>query len=325
MAEDMLRSLTAENFSGKEYYLRIDDRKKLVYVYIPLGNFSISRTILLVVKDIRDLDSSLGNLYRQAIYVVTVALFFHAVFALLLFRYIINPVRNLEKGAEKLSEGDFSARIALADRSDEFGSLAASFNRMADSVSRNMTALSNKAKNAIDEKNRTDITSIRDELTGLFRRIYMIERINEETARARIKKRRVALLFIDIDDFEDIYKIYGDNSWNIIVLEISKIAVRHCAETETVARFSRESIAVLITDSAMETVRDLAERIRQDIEKAVIITPERKFSVTASIGIACLGYGSPERPDAESDLVFSAGTALARARAMGKNRVEIVV
>ncbi len=324
MAEDVLRSVTAENFSGKEYYLRIDDRKRIIYSYIPLHDFQLGNTVLLVLKDITSIDASLRHLYAQAIYVIIVALFFHAVFALILFRYIITPVKLLKEGAHKLAEGDFGARISLSERKDEFGSLAESFNRMADSISQDMVTLSGKAKSAIETINRADILTVKDELTGLFSRIYMIERIDEEVKKSRIKKSSSALIIIDIDNFQDILKIYGNNSGDIIVLEISKIIIRNSVETDVISRFSGETIAVLTTDCSIEQVKNLTEKIRHEIEGAAIITPDGNFSVTASIGASFINFGSGGKPEAGHDLIFSAGTALAQAKEKGKNRVEII-
>ncbi len=324
IAEDVLRSVTSENFSGKEYYLRIDDSQRVMYCYIPLNNFQLGNTILLVVKDISSLDESLRNLYYQAIYVIIVAFLFHAVFAFILFRYIITPIKMLKQGAHKLADGDFSARILLSGRNDEFGSLADSFNKMADSIAENITTLSGKAERAMDTKFRTETLTVIDELTGLYTRMYMLERINEEEINTRIKKRSSALLIVDIDNFSDIIKIYGNNSRDIILLEIIKIIIRNCSETDVISRFSGENIAVLTTDCSIEHIKDLSERIRHEIEHNTVITPDGTFSVTASIGVSFTGSGSEEKPETGNDLVFSAETALRQAKKNGKNRVEII-
>ncbi len=324
IAEDILRSITTENFSGKDYYLRIDDRKRIMYCYIPLHEFRLGKSVLLVQKDISGVDASLRTLYYQALYVIFVVLFFHAVFALILFRYLITPIKLLRQGAHKLAEGDLGARISLTDQDDEFGSLAASFNKMADSIAANMGALTGKVKWAIETKNRTDILTVKDELTGLFSRIYMIERINEEIKKTLDNKSSMALILIEIDTFTDIIKIYGNNSGDILVLEVSKIIMRNFSDTDVVSRFSGESIAVLTIGRPVEQINDLAEKIRHEIEHGTIITPDGTFSVTASIGVSFRSSGSGEGHEDGNDLIFSAGTALAQARYKGKNRVEII-
>ncbi len=324
LAEDVLRSVTTINFSGKEYFLRIDDRIKILYCYIPLSNFQMGNAILLVMKDISSLDTSLRNLYYQAIYAIVVALFFHAVFALILFRYIIIPIRLLRQGARKLAGGDFSARISLDERNDELGSLAQSFNRMADSIHENVITLSGKAEHAMTLKSRADALTVRDELTGLYSRTYMLERINEEELKTSARKSSAALLIIDIDNFWDIVKIFGNNTRDIILLEISKMIIRNCSETDVISRYSEENIAVLTTDCSIEHVKNLSEKIRQAIEAQTIITPDGHFSVTVSVGVSFINFGSGIKPAAANALISSAETALAQAKQMGKNRVGII-
>jgi diguanylate cyclase (GGDEF)-like protein len=324
MAEDVLRTVTAKNFSGKDYYLRINDQRQIIYFYIPLADFQLGKNVLLVIKDISTLNESLKNLYRQAIYVIMVALFFHAVFALILFRYIIIPIRLLKKGAEKLADGDFTARIVLSHRKDEFGSLAESFNKMANSIADNVVTLSDRAERAIETRYKSEALTVLDELTGLFSRIYMLERINEEIKRTLMNKTSLALLIIDIDNFTDIIKIYGNNTRDIIVLEISKIVIRSCAETDVISRFSGGNFAILIADRPIEHIRDLSEKIRLEIENNTVITPDGKFSVTASFGVSFINSVPGGKPETGNTLMSSAEEALALAKKQGKNRVEII-
>ena len=55
--------------------------------------------------------------------------------ALLLSQYLSKPIMNLKNAAEKISQGDFSARTAIQS-GDEVGKLSESFNKMAESLQR---------------------------------------------------------------------------------------------------------------------------------------------------------------------------------------------
>lgn len=61
--------------------------------------------------------------------------------SLLITRGITEPVRELVRGAERIGNGELSARIAIASN-DEIGELAASFNRMAESLAAQNRVLS---------------------------------------------------------------------------------------------------------------------------------------------------------------------------------------
>ena len=322
MAEDILRSITTKKFTGKEYYLRIDEKKNFIYCYIPLGDFQLGNTFLLAYKDISSLNESLKNLYRQAIYIILVVLFFHAMFALVLFKYIINPIKLLNDGAKRLSELDFEKRISFPGRNDEFGSLAESYNNMADSIFENLKKLKDDAYTSKKNQLRMSNLTVKDELTDLYNRIYMNERIQEEVKKYNNKKIVSALLLIDIDNFKEIYNIYGNKSGDIILLEISKIIIRNCIETDIISRFTNDRFAVLSCDCSLKNIKKISEKIRSDIEKNTVITPDGKFTVTASIGISLTNV--LKEPGKANDLVNSAETALMQAKREGKNRVEIV-
>jgi len=324
LTQDMMRAAAAKNFSGRDYYLRIDEKKKKIYCYVLLGGPQTEQTALLSVRNISLLDASMKNLYNQAVFVIIVVLFFHAIFALALFRYIINPLKALNDGAIKLSEGDYKVRISLSGRDDELGALAQSFNTMADSIYTNIKNMTADVEKAVELKNRTDLLAVKDEFTGLYNRIYMNERIQEEAARSRINKKTTALVFAVVDKFNDISVVYGPKSGDIIMLEISKIITKHAADTDIVSRFGTDMFAVLSPDCSPERIREVSECIRADVEKKTIITPDGQFTMTVSIGAAVQKFDSSQAPKTETEFIASAEAALSRAVKAGRNRVEII-
>jgi len=322
--EDIMRAITAKNFSGKDYYLRVDEKKKNIYCYILLGDTGQSQTVLLTVKGLGMLDESLGALYRQALFIIIVVLVFHSLFALALFRYIINPLRLLEQGAVKLSHGDLKARISISNRNDEIASVAQSFNTMADSISSSIERLSGEVNTARDSLQRSDHLSIKDGLTDLPNRTYMLERIKEEIELSKTRNTAPALFLVGINDLDEIAEIYGRQAENIILLEISKIVARNCAGREIVSRFAHDRFALLSIDSSPEHARSLAEAIRSETEKKTIVTPDSSFSVTVNIGAAIHNPAAAREHESGAGLLSSAESALARSRQAGKNRIAVV-
>ena len=322
--EDGLRSITAKTFSGNDYYLRIDEEKKMIYCYISLNEFHLGNSILLLQKDISSLGKSLTNLYHQAIYVIIVVLLFHVIFAIILFRYIIHPINLLNNGAKILSEGNFGTRIIIK-RKDEFNTLAETFNRMAGSIDDKMKTLSSQMDSVKESKERMENLAIKDELTGLFNRNYILERTYEELKRARIKNRNTGFLLIDLDRFHEVNKIYGHQTGNIILMETAKTITRNCMETDIIGRFGGEEFAVLSPECSIKYIQDMAEQIRSAIEKNVIVTPDGEFSVTVSIGISCIDTDRLNSHENNHDLAGSAEAALLRAKENGRNRVEMII
>jgi diguanylate cyclase (GGDEF)-like protein len=322
--EDGLRSLTAKTFSGNEYYLRIDEEKKMIYCYIPLNEFNLGNYILLLQKDIGSLNETLKILYRQAIYVIIVVLLFHIIFAIILFRYIIHPINLLNNGAKSLSDGNLDTRIAL-DRNDEFHTLAETFNKMAGSIDNKVKTLSKEMETVKEKKEEMNNLAIKDELTGLFNRGYLLERTYEEIKRARIKNRNAAFLIVDLDRFNELNKIYGHQTGNIILIETAKTIARNCTDSEIIGRFGGEEFAVLSPESSITQIQNIAEKIRSAMESNVIITPDGEFSITVSIGISYIAAASLNAGENYHDLPGSAEQALLQAKEKGRNRVETII
>lgn len=315
---DGLRSLTAMTFSGREYYLRIDEQKQVMYCYIPLSGFQPGSNILLLEKELNGMSESLNHLYYQALYVIFIVLFFHTVFALILFRYIIKPVNILINGADSISGGNLDTRIHLSGREDEFALLAHTFNRMAESMHSNVESLSGEITMARESIEKSGRLSTRDELTGLYNRQYFIERVNEENSRAAAADSVTGLMFIVPDNFREITSIYGHQTENIIIAETAKKILRMLNSCGIAARYGDEVFTVLSPGTTVQAMSDTAEKIRRNAGESPVITADGEFTVTVSIMVACAG------PGIGLDLDRIEGEAMRKAGNNGRDRVEII-
>lgn len=311
-------------FSGKEYYLRINEKKQVMYCYIPLSSFRLGNSILLLEMNINGMNESLKHLYSQALYVIFIVLFFHIVFALILFRYIIKPVYLLIKGAENISLGKLDTRIRLSDRNDEFASLAHTFNRMAESMHSNVESLSGEITSAREAIERSGKMTTRDELTGLYNRQYLMERIEEEIKRAAVKNSVTGLILIEIDNFKEITSIYGYQAENIIIAETAKKISRSMTDCEITSRYGDDMFAVLAPGRTAESIKTDAEKIMHSARESSIVTADGEFRITVSIGITDTGSQQEGQSRSSLDIIRFADEALQMARKNGKNRVEII-
>jgi diguanylate cyclase (GGDEF)-like protein len=321
--EDGLRAMTVMAFSGKDYYLRVDDDNKIVNFYIPLNEFLPGNLILLVKKNISGLSGSLADLYKQAVYIVFVVFFFHLIFAVILYKEIIHPVNKLGEAADKISTGDLAARVSLTGGNHEFDSLAMTFNRMAESINKNIKSFSTEMKTVKNIQKILEKNEIRDELTGLLNENYMSERIEDELNRVKLKQRDISLILINLDNFSRINELYGNQTGDIILLETAKKIAENCSSGDIKARTGGEEFAVLSPEPSFDTIADLAERIRLSMYKNEVVTPDGKFSMTVSIGISYIKAADLNNFENKNDIVEAARSALARAKSSGKNRVEI--
>lgn len=320
--EDSLRAMTSSAFSGKDYYLRIDEEKKIVNFYIPLNDFYPGNSILLIKKDISALSRSLADLYKQVSYVILVVVFFHIVFAGFLYLSFILPLKSLVTAAKNFSDGDMTARVVISGKSFELDSIASAFNEMAESACNNIIALSTEVESAKNINRKKEMSATRDELTGLMNSNYLSERVDEELRTARSRPGGFSLMIIDIDDFSKINALYGKQTGDIILLETAKKISNSSCESDIQARISDDEFAVLSTGHSRTKIAEIAETIRSSVSANSIVTPDGNFSVTVSIGITTFDPADHKLPLNPENIFKSASSALSKAKAGGKNRVE---
>jgi diguanylate cyclase (GGDEF)-like protein len=325
MGEDTLKLMTVREFSGSEFFLRMDEENRLMYCYIPLGDDEKPKTetnILLIVRKIKMLDEALRNLYRQALFVIMVVVFFHSVFAVALYRQILNPVRILQEGARKIAQGEFDYRIVMRGSVKEFVSLSESFNSMAETVGGNMGKLAVEVEESRKKLKKADILSVRDEVTELPARPYLLERLKEEMNLSGRTEGFFTLALIEIDGFRGLFSIYGASTVNIILFETAKLISRICGESGLVCRFGDASFAVLFPGAESDQARARCETAVMKISEKAIVTPDGGFTVTVSVGLCAADRSRLQAGDDENSLLAAAEASLSRARSAGGNRIE---
>jgi diguanylate cyclase (GGDEF)-like protein len=167
---------------------------------------------------------------------------------------------------------------------------------------------------------------ITDFHTGWHNRRYLQQRMKEELARAQRRGATVACLMIDIDHFKGINDGYGHLAGDAALKEIAQRIDLKIRSMDTTARFGGDELAVLLPESSAAEAAHLGERIRECIAAApVALTAEIQRTLTVSVGVAAVAPGRHEGDlKAVADrLLADADAALYRAKAMGRNRVQV--
>ncbi len=167
---------------------------------------------------------------------------------------------------------------------------------------------------------------ITDFLTGWHNRRYLQERLKEDLARAQRRGGTIACLMIDIDRFKSINDGYGHLAGDNALKEIAQRVETQIRSMDTAARFGGDELAILLPDASAAEAAKLAERIREVIAAAPFaLTTQIERSLTVSVGVAAIAPGRHETDlKAVADrLLADADAALYRAKALGRNRVQV--
>ena len=169
-------------------------------------------------------------------------------------------------------------------------------------------------------------TGLTDALTSLNNRRFFDQRIIEEVERSRRNTHPLSCLFIDIDYFKRINDEYGHPIGDKVLRQVSKHLDAHMRRSDVLARFGGEEFAILLSNTAIESAEETAERLRIAVESNVMANIDGEpLHVTISIGIAT---ASPSHSvlsieQQAEQLISTADDALLHAKRNGRNQVHI--
>lgn len=162
--------------------------------------------------------------------------------------------------------------------------------------------------------------SVRDPLTRLFNRRYMLESLERELARARRRNLSLAVVMIDIDNFKRFNDTHGHLAGDTVLSEVGRFLLSNVRAEDIACRYGGEELTLIMPDADSVSILQRLELIREKIAGIQFEhLSQRVGSVTVSMGLAIFpGHGqTPE------ELLQSADTALYSAKKNGRNRVEI--
>ena len=240
----------------------------------------------------------------------------------LLVASISLPVRRLTAATRLLASGDRSVR-APRGGSAEIDQLAESFNTMADRISQAETEL--RAQQAELERHVAERTqqlhhlAHHDPLTQLPNRRQLAERLAGALARARQSGRRVALLFIDMDNFKSLNDTLGHNFGDRVLQGIAARLQAAAGTNSLVARLGGDEFTLLIEElRTVEEVERRAAALVATLQQPLNIEG-RALATTASVGASLF----PDHADDPEGLLRAADVALFRAKELGRNRFAL--
>ena len=156
-----------------------------------------------------------------------------------------------------------------------------------------------------------------DPLTGVLNRRGFFEAAGELMERNRIGMAPVSLLAFDLDRFKSINDRFGHDGGDAVLEVFAEVVRKTMRATDVIGRLGGEEFVAMVSGTLAEAAI-AAERVRSAFAAAEIVLEGQRIAATVSIGIAC---GSPLA--AVETLITRADVALYRAKANGRNRIEM--
>jgi two-component system cell cycle response regulator len=149
------------------------------------------------------------------------------------------------------------------------------------------------------------VLSLTDDLTGLYnRRRFFV--LTEQYLKVAIRtKKRLLLLFIDMDDLKWINDHYGHNEGDQALKDLAKILKQTFRESDIIARIGGDEFVVLFV-STDENSERLLTRLHENL-KDYNDQKSRRYPLSISVGTAQF---DPENPISIDELLSKADTSM---------------
>lgn len=155
-------------------------------------------------------------------------------------------------------------------------------------------------------------------LTGLPNRHLMLDHLKLAMASADREKEKIAVIFLDLDNFKDINDALGHEVGDKLLIECAARIAKVLRAKDTVSRLGGdEFIIILNTIAGLSSIEAVVHKIVDAIAKPYLLNHERVHS-SASLGITIY-------PDDASDITSvlkNADQAMYGAKAKGKNSYQ---
>jgi diguanylate cyclase (GGDEF)-like protein len=161
--------------------------------------------------------------------------------------------------------------------------------------------------------------AMRDPLTGLYNRRSMVTYL-EPLLRGPCAPPLAVLLF-DLDHFKAINDRHGHAVGDMVLRDVAALLRGAVRRGDLVCRWGGEELLVVLAECPASHARTRAEHLREAIAMCYDGQAGPVRQVTASVGVACF----PDEGESLDRLIEAADAALYRAKAAGRNRVELLL
>jgi len=161
--------------------------------------------------------------------------------------------------------------------------------------------------------------ALTDALTQLPNRRHGLDFLAAEWAFAQSNSLPMACLLLDIDHFKRINDTHGHAAGDAVLRQLADLLKRASRVEDLVFRYGGEEFAAVLPNATARAAAQIADRIRNLVEKYTFLWENRTIPVTLSIGAASLNGGESD----SQRLIQAADAALYQAKQSGRNRVVV--
>ncbi len=182
----------------------------------------------------------------------------------------------------------------------------------------NYVALFSDITKIKDSNAKIDYLAHHDPLTNLPNRLLLKARLNKSIEKCNDLKQRLAVFFVDIDNFKIINDTYGHSIGDKIINLVAQRLQKNIRKNDTISRIGGDEFIIVIEDILEEKdIKKIASKIISDFNEPIKLE-EYLFDTTISMGISIF----PNNGLTVEDLIKQADTAMYIAKNSGRNQYQ---
>lgn len=134
-------------------------------------------------------------------------------------------------------------------------------------------------------KNKLKEEAMRDQLTHLYNRRFMVEIFKKEIQHIKRYDGKISVLMLDIDHFKKVNDTYGHDCGDYVLSNLSNFLENFFRNSDTICRYGGEEILVIMPGSDVRNAYDKAEQLRKNISNQSFNYKSNSLEVRVSIGV----------------------------------------
>jgi diguanylate cyclase (GGDEF)-like protein len=160
--------------------------------------------------------------------------------------------------------------------------------------------------------------AMKDGLTGIYNRTYMIQKVNEFISDVVLNKSPLAVILFDIDKFKKVNDTYGHLFGDEVIRVCANTAKEIAGKYDGfVARYGGEEFVIVCKEESLEELHNLAQMLHVQIKQTEIVYRGSTLFVNVSIGVAAF----PATCGNPAELIDRADKAMYHSKISGRGRI----
>ena len=273
-------------------------------------SFGTDKNVLYIVFDLDKYENALNLAQHKTdlfLFLAALLIFLPAALGYVFKQWLARPMYHLVMQIERIDKGDYS-KVETLKSNDELELISNNINKLAITLKRRERQLQTSQENFRHLSNH-------DPLTDLPNRRLFYEKLDVAIEHAKQKDTKIAVIFLDLDQFKHINDTLGHHIGDELLIEVGKRLRKLIHVSDSVARVGGDEFNILLEEVvSLKDVEMSAKKLLESFEKPFHCSLG-EINTTLSIGISIYPDDSKE----PGELIQYADLAMYKTKERGRN------